>query len=140
MRTAGGVTSRAAYYDRNASTIVNTASNFAVAPHALTQRWSYTVPAGRKAYFESSSSLVHVVTVSAPNGQRSAKLRINTGTLASLMRNDLYNNTVDASSTQNSGQLGLALAGHILDFADSDLGTGGTVDFVGEAKFTEFDA
>jgi len=48
--TPSGDMARKAYYDRNPIVIIRAWDGY-VGPHTFTQRWSYTVPSGRKAMF-----------------------------------------------------------------------------------------
>ena len=54
------------WYDRNPTSISKTFTNTGVAPHVITARWTYTVPAGRKCQIEFVQIELVRKTVAAP--------------------------------------------------------------------------
>lgn len=129
---------RNAYYDRNPTDVFNFTSQNALAPHALTNRWTYTVPAGRKAYLSNAFTIIHIVTAATTAGQRSA--RITTPSVTFFLNRSVYANAVDTVDQANNGGTVLLLAGDASSGADVDVSTGGTVDFLYGSSATEFDA
>ena len=85
MRLYTVTTSRAAPYDRTPITRVNTYVAGAQAPHATTQRWTYTVPAGKKFTNGVGQASAQRNAVAAPAGPALAFHRItpNGGALTS---------------------------------------------------------
>jgi hypothetical protein len=57
---------RAAYYDRNPINRTQYYTAAALAPHGVTQRWAYTVPAGKKAFIDVVRASNHRVSAGAP--------------------------------------------------------------------------
>jgi len=131
------VSPRALYYDRNpiARMIYYRANG--VAPHAATQRASYTVPTGKKALVVGASAMMMRATAATSLG------RVHSfGGTASSIAFDCYhkNNTVDSMVTvQNPIQYPF-FEGVQLSLATEDLSTGGTMDYDISTTFTEFDA
>jgi hypothetical protein len=61
----------AQWYDRNPTTVLRFYNSDSIAQHGLTDRWTYTVSAGKKAFVESLFiRLVRNVAVGAPPGVR----------------------------------------------------------------------
>jgi len=112
-----------------------------VAPHGITVRWEYTVPAGRKAFVESLQVRImrtaaattlgkaHAIIVLIPSGQAGAYQFVCS----------LLNNTVGASESLSVGQALVLNPGDTLRAATLDGSTGGTCDYFLSCKITEFD-
>jgi hypothetical protein len=86
------------YYDRNATSITNNYAAATIAPHGATNRWTYTVPSGRKAFLEFAEVQVIMETVPTVTATQSAQsyLQVTTaaGSTKLIMLAMLYGATV----------------------------------------------
>ena len=137
MFTAGA---RLAWHDRNPSQAAFNYGN-TVAPHANTQRWTYTVPAARKCMIEVLMARALRVTVAAPVGRAGGFVYLsNVTNNPALIDVALINNTVGAIDARNLGGSVTLLAGNTIEAWTSDASTGGTVEWAMMMKGLEFDA
>lgn len=135
--------SRPAFYDRNASSANSQSSqNLGIAPHANTQRWTYTVPSLRNANLDYFMIFHRRVTVAAPAGACHLALGGGVGGSSSPTWGylDTAQNVADFTAFQNSGQAAFIASGGVVNFSDGDLSTGGTCTFLSFLKLTEYDA
>lgn len=134
-----GGSARTAVYDRNGSGQGSSYNGTGVAPHALTQRWQRTVPAGQTAVVQTVYCAATRRTAAAPVGLVevvvTAALAGATPRIASMQ---LGGNAV--GDTQQQG-FSLALpvpAGGTITGFTADVGTGGTVDYALSFSSVEF--
>jgi hypothetical protein len=129
-------------YDRNGTAKTSTALTGGAAPHAITQRWSYTVPVGRKAFIEAFFALVQRNTAAAPVGAAAVIMQYTPVGGAATRVLDVWvsSNGVGDTALQTPTNFGFMQAGDVLTASDQDSSTGGTVTYVQTAKYTEFDA
>lgn len=134
-----GVTlvARAAYYDRNPTVFSKQLGISAAAPHAITTRWSYTAPTGRKALLGGGVAQVNRATAATTVGVLLAQVA---DTSANVLQAFFNDNTVGHSIVSIGLIGGLVLAGQTITGADEDLSTGGTGDFSTSVNILEFDA
>lgn len=139
--TTGQSSGRAQYYDRNPTNVIKSLRTAALAPHTTTQRWSYTVPAARKAYIGGAQSSVDRVTAAAPAALSFNTIQVtpNGGSLTDWLDALIEGNNVDsrADIASSGGFMG---AGDVIQSEDFDNSTGGTIQYFGSAMITEFDA
>ena len=130
------------WYDRNPKSVFKRYVATDVAPHALTERWSYTVPKGRKAFVEYLAASAVRITAAGPQGLVTAciDLGIPGPTALSLMAAQVMTNNVGDKDRVNIGQSLTLEAGDVLKASSTDLSTGGTMAYRLVAKITEFDA
>jgi len=142
MQVNSPASSRAAWYDRNPKTIYYWDAEDAIAPHATVNRWTYTVPSGRKARAELTFLWIYRDTAASSVGIASIFIKYAPKTTndATIVQLDFDNNTVNAilDNSQNL-QLMMQETDQIYE-EDKDSGTGGTVSFLDVFKGTEFDA
>lgn len=133
---------RPAPWDRNPVNKTQFAANGAVAPHTTTVRWTYTVPAGKKAVLESLMMSVIRVTAAAPQVTAVAHLNYTPsgGSQTLLAQAVLTTNGVNDIQQQTITSLGEMLAGDVVSADDVDSSTGGTVSYAQTLKAFEFDA
>lgn len=139
--TTGTSSGRAAYYDRNPLDVVNQYIA-AIAPASLTVRWTYTVPAARKAYVESAFNLCIRETVATTAGDAWSEVTVTpNGGANTFLGAAVFNGNVVGNQGQSSlGSVGLLQAGDALIGKTLDNSSGGTVQFAVASKATEFDA
>ena len=132
---------RPAYYDRNPMCILPTYDVQNVAPHGITQRWIYTVPAQKKAYNE--GTVVQIIRRTAAAPASTVQFAVShtpfggaSGTLANCR---IYSNGVSDQQSMFLSALGLMTQGDDVKSTSADVSTGGTVDYVATVKITEFD-
>lgn len=132
---------RTAFYDRNATTILKSVVSSSVGPHGGTNRWTYTVPTGRKASVQGTRNFVQRTAAAAPVGQVQSYFNFlpAAGGAGQLGVIELFTNTVNDGADQTWSSLGDLLAGDGLTGSDSDASTGGTVTFTQTAKIVEYD-
>lgn len=134
-------TARQAYMMRNPTPVSFHNDSGAVGPHALTARWTQSVPANKIWVIESILVAVRRITVAAPIGLYTARLRISdAGAPTWLIHWQSVDNTVNYFHLET-----LAGAIHLntlasLTFETEDLSTGGTLDFVVSGRLYEYEA
>ena len=133
----GGQQNRTEWYDRAPLVITKVYATTNVAPHGLTSRWTYTVPANRKCIVESAiaylirytnSTLTDIAWISISDG----------GTYISLA--EVVNATF---GTTGQGQVGGTIvytAGTVITGQTQDASGNGTFNYFACLKGTEFDA
>ncbi len=113
-----------------------------VAPHAGTQRWTYTVPASRKAIVEVLHTEVYRDGAPTTAGRCSVFIHY-TPSGGSLTRILEWTQLLTAVGNEKSSDLApnmLMLAGDVLTASSYDLSTGGTLLIVASAVISEFAA
>lgn len=133
---------RAGPIDRNPFQRTSVYEATGVAPHALTTRWTYTVPSGKKFTIGSAFTQMHTTVnqATAGNVQASIALTPSGGAVGGLIRAGMaYSATVVNPSTSVIGG-GNFLAGDALLGRTEDLGIGGTITYLVALQGTEFDA
>jgi len=129
------------WFDRTPTPIWKTYSANAVDSHAITERWSYTVPDGKKAILEFAYFYVRRAAPPTVSGYIIPQLR--------FTPNDGSENVLDrmvfrSATEYDIKEKNLAVA-IILSKGDKvrgltiDTSTGGQTDIIFNAKFTEFD-
>ncbi len=132
----------AAPYDRNPTTKAINGGTFASAPHGLTQRWIYTVPANRKFVMTAWFLRQHRDTVAAPASELRASIEVSPLGAGFFPIQDLetiQNAIADHQESNVSGAVHL-VATDVLRGTDSDISTGGTTTQNTGHIGTEFDA
>ncbi len=142
MRFGLAVPARPTPGDRSPLIKALTANAPAVAPHASTQRLTYTVPASRKCLITHAAAEILRNTAAAPVGiygvaQNIAPLA---GGFAGIVLINALTNAVGDRYTERSNPQHIMLAGDIFNANDSDLGTGGTVTYTHNFMGVEHDA
>ncbi len=134
------------YYDRNPKSLdFHVATGF-IGPHAATTRWSYTVPAGRRAFIERGFSFVQMSGVPSVVSDRQSYLAHfpvggGPGALFIFAVLTLDSGVIPGTrSTDDASTAKEMQAGDILQFVTLDLCTGGNAAYIGDAVGTEFDA
>lgn len=141
MRVASLGVARPLYYDRAATTASAQYSN-TLAPHAFTTRFTYTVPAGYKAYVENSYCLVVVKTAGSAVGDvYSGVGAITDDATSSYVANaQIYTLTQGVSQESLAASVALLNAGNQLLGYTINLCTGGTVLHTLSIKYSQFSA
>jgi hypothetical protein len=140
--TSGTAGARPSPYDRNQVPKTSVYHANGVAPHASTQRWTYTVPVGKKAQFDVVLARGWRSAVAAPVGQ----VEVSIGDIPSggvngyMLMQDTNANAVGQLFNVSLTQLGAMGVGDQIQALTIDTSTGGTVDYVVDAKYTEYDA
>ncbi len=136
MKVTSYAVARPAFYDRAAAASTQ-AINIIAAPHAQTYRFSYTVPANRKAYVENIRVYVQRQTVAGTSGTLVSAIAVGTVELKYLaVENNIPGTQFnDMSTAQVTLYPGDVMTGYTIDTS-----VGGTVNFVIQSKSTEFDA
>jgi len=142
MRSGQPIISRPAWYDRNPEPGWGVYFAAAVAPHALTTRWSYTVPTGKKTFLEAILCWLMRAGAAATVGRVYALIQYLEGGVSGpyLAYASIRTNSVGDGDSGNLGQSIIMVAGDIIRCQTSDGSTGGAVDYNTGFKATEFDA
>jgi hypothetical protein len=142
MRTGQPIISRPAWYDRNPSSQWLGFFNNNTPPHSDTQRWTYTVPSGKKAMLEYASAYVRRSAAATTVGRVQASIRVTPsgGGVHTITIAQILTNNVGDSDRMDLGQGFLLFAGDKIEGYTEDTSTGGTVNILLRAKLTEFDA
>jgi hypothetical protein len=143
VKFSAGQPSRPDWYDRNPKSVV-LSSQAVYSPHGTTQRWTYTVPAGKKAIFELAQLTMRRITVGTVfSGQNCyMSLTPNGGSPYQILYCELLNASPaigDKELVSTQGTIVLC-TGDAISVSDQDAGTGGTIEFTEIMKYTEFDA
>jgi hypothetical protein len=139
MRIVNPSQIRAAPIDRNPTDASKSVLVITAGPHTVTIRWTYTVPAARKAIVGPGSNMIDRVTAAAPAGRIGATVGNNAGTLW-ISDIETFGNTVAFDQSQAIGTGFLISAGYILTWGTADLSTGGTVNYTCGVAIMEYDA
>jgi len=132
-----GVVARPAWYDRSPSLQLKRFYGVDVAPHSATQRWTYTVPAGKKAFLEAINLKLIRKTAASTVGVAYASIVLNT---YSVFEARVVTNNVGDKDAVSVGQALTLNPGDTLEGYTYDGSTGGTFDYQTIVKITEFDA
>jgi len=133
---------RPAWYDRNPTTQNFYISVLNQAPHTTTERFSRTIPAGKKAMVEvGQCSLVRrTAATTLQAAQAFLSITPSGGYETPLLTAHLFDNTVGARADAFIGQSVTLNAGDIIKGYTFDSSTGGAIDYNMCLKITEFDA
>lgn len=142
MRLTNVFGGRPASYDRNPTTIVNGGSQYSQAPHALTTRWTYTVPTARKFILGFWSVMALRVSVAGTAGAYEPIISATPsgGSNKVLVDLEQLTNLAGDNARLTGGGGTTYLAGDALLGQDFDGSTNGTVSFNESMSGTEFDA
>ena len=141
MRLSSLASARPAYYDRNAIGGRQRYSN-TVGPHAQTTRWTVTVAAGKKCFVEQAAVRISTSTLPTGGGLVGAGVDTYDGTTYTTTA---YSQFTSSTTTLQYGlnvcpTIPTVYAGESVLAYTVDLGTGGTVQYVADTKYTIFDA
>jgi len=129
------------WFDRNIVIVMKESSLTGTAPHGSTERWRYTVPAGKRAFVAAANLLVTRITAAAPVGQVLAWFGIYDGAASfNLAFAELFNNAIGAQCNTVLPNFGWLTAGQQLYAYTNDLSTGGTTNIYQSAQIIAFDA
>ena len=140
MSKGSSIAVRPAYYDRNAATQTGEYSGF-LAPHGFTQRFTYTVPSGRKGRLEYAYVYIQRTAVPSSANLYLAHLQCISGGIqlrVPLVENNSAVTGLGICTTfpmDVTVYAGETIAGQTVDFS-----TGGTVQYVMQYKATIYDA
>jgi len=142
MYSAGPQASRLAWYDRNPTNRYQYFLGTNLTPHAITQRWTYTVPTGKKALLELAWVLCRRMTAATTAGRPYSVIDYQPygGTEAALLMAEVVTNNVAETSEKQLGQSIIMNPGDLIRGLTVDDSTGGNCDYRLIAKITEFDA
>jgi len=132
---------RSDWHDRTPSPILLQV-NGGFAPHADTVRFTYTVPANRKAFIESfiSSLFVNVLQTTHQNTNSFVRADIAGAGFIMLAKHHLYSGAVYQGNDMTA-KIGLLLnAGDIIEGQTGDNSAGGNVSHIFSVNGVEFDA
>ncbi len=113
-----------------------------IAPHGLTQRWIYTVPAAKKAIVESLYTMLGRSVVGAPGAMAFARIQLTPSGVASAIISEsrIYTNVVGDKWIVSLACNLLMCAGDVMSGITIDQSTGGTFSYIITMKATQFDA
>lgn len=129
------------WYDRNPVSRPKHYYTDSIAPHSLTERWIYTVPADKIAWIDFLWLYIDRKTAANPVGDSLARFGATlagTGLLPLAEIKMRTNNIGDSKQFMLAGA-GILLEDDVLNAYTFEAGTGGTVGFELTAKITEFD-
>jgi len=133
---------RTEFYDRNPIQIQGVYEARAIAPHAQTTRWTYTVPAGKKMYAGSLFCGIVCDTDQTGGGECDSSIAMTPsgGAVGGLLRASMAFSSTTTGRAEPAVGGGYFLAGDALLGRTEDLGTGGTISYLVSLQGTEFDA
>jgi len=142
VRSGQPIISRPEWFDRNPVHRYNYYFGLSQSPHSDTNRFTYTVPAGKKAFIELLT--VFLIRDGAPTtagwSRATLYLQPSGGTLQRCLIASIYSASLGASDHAELGQNCLLYPGDVVTGETGDGSTGGSVTYVVAAKITEFDA
>jgi len=133
---------RLEWYDRNPYHRFQSFQNNNTAPHAITDRWSYTVPAGKKAFVEAGQTYARRVTAAAPVGlvQVTISIQPSGAGVAILLVSQIITNNVGDGDHAEIGSGPVLYPGDLIKGTTYDGSTAGTINLNVTSEITEFDA
>jgi len=136
------VSPKAVWYDRNPISRNDCWASINVAPHSVTTRWSYQVPSGKKALLEVVQARVtrSLAATTAGLANSSIGLIPSGGTRKAIALATIRSNTLWDKEGATIGSAVALRTGDEIDYRTDDSSTGGTCDYIGAYKVTEFDA
>jgi len=136
------IIARPAWYDRNPIQIVADFESWSAGPHTVTDRLTYTVPAGKRALLELAQVKLYRVTAATTAGIARIILALTPsgGSTEYILEAHIRGNTVGDKDSAEIASALILMAGDALVLKTVDPSTGGTIDYVGSYKITEFDA
>jgi hypothetical protein len=142
MRISFPPGARSNAFDRNATSKTNDYNAVAIAPHALTVRATYTIPAGKKFAVGTvclSTSRAAAVTVA---GAQSAKARLTPsgGAASFIFSNLMFGGAAGEKSPLMAGSSAILFAADLLELTTEDLNTAGSINYTLAVPGYEFDA
>jgi hypothetical protein len=142
MRIQNVRASRPDWYDRNPVMVGNIYGGDALAPHALTTRFTYTVPTGKKCYLEYGQLKVTRDGATATPVKAGCDFPITAGisTTPILGIASIISGTLGATDNQTLGAAIILVAAFAFTGSTFDTSTGGTCGYIVTFKGTEFDA
>jgi len=142
MRFAHALFTRPDWYDRNPITRINGYLAGGVAPHGTTQRWSYTVPAGKKTLVQVAASNISRTTVAAPAAFARAILQLTPSGGAATELISAINEGNAIGNNQVASNMGtmVLLPGDAITGLTADGSTGGSHAYLVSMEGLEFDA
>lgn len=141
MRGGSGANPRQQWYDRN-PVMVASGYSAAVAPHAAVDRWTYTVPAGKKANVEFSFASVTKATLSTTTAVYRAQTRYipSGGASVGIIIAEQYLDAIGSQAMIGLGGAFIMGAGDFIAGRTVDSNGDGTVLMQVSFKATEYDA
>jgi len=142
MRVSSYAVARPAAFDRNPVQTVKNYAAFSLAPAALTVRWTYTVPAGKRALLTSAHIYVQRNSTATSIGQNQYDISIAPLGIGATAIMQFYDsdNTLQRTLSGFMGQGPLLNATDVVTGNTRDGSTGGSNNTSISATFTEFDA
>jgi len=142
MRLQHVLVTRPDWFDRNPTAQSGGYVASSVAPHALTQRWTYTVATGKKAILQTAICIVQRDSVASVLGAQSSYMRYIPSGGSAVRPLYAYNtsNTLSAAQSNNIGATMALLAGDQIDGSTLDDSTGGTGFYLTSFQGIQFDA
>jgi hypothetical protein len=125
------------HYDRNPLVIKQLYASID-APTVAGTKWSYTVPASRKAFVSGICSQLQRTSAATVVGDARFFITVDSSTYIFLCA--VNTNNVGDHEEVNIGNSLLLLVGNVLTGGTSDSSTGGTMSFICSALILEFDA
>jgi len=142
VRASATFLARPGWYDRNPVRLFQYYKGDGVAPHSSTLRWTYTVPAGKKAWVELLVNRVKRSGAATTPDAVLSQIYLTPygGSISTLLYVFFNSNTLGAGDTIIVPASMMLGAGDVLSAYTQDASTGGLVDYLVSAKITEFDA
>ena len=140
MRVASLGVARPAYYDRNATSAIQTYVA-TVSPHSQTTRWTTTVAAGTKLVVEAATVFVQRATAATTPLEVYGRVRITSGANVMVLAGNAFTSNTLAVLYVDKASAGTTIyAGETVTGVTSDGSTGGTAFFEIDFKGTVYDA
>ena len=141
MRVSSYAVARPNYYDRNATSVTAAYESANIAPHGVTDRWTYTVAAGSKLIVETLILSNFRATVATASGAIYVYVVVQSGASQTRLGHiGGYNTTVGDQKFQLVAWGTTIYGAEQITGTTGDYSTGGTTAFVVDLKATLFSA
>jgi hypothetical protein len=128
MRVGSFNVQRPSPIDRNATITVNNYANANLAAAALTERWTQTIAAGKKAQISTINTNIIRCTAATVADWAYVQVSVNTaGSNDAICVSQLGHNVVGYGNSNVSGEAGTYAAGAIIKGYTADVSTGGSM-------------
>lgn len=132
---------RPEWFDRNPLPVTLQGAASVTGGTGTVTLWSYTVPTGKKAYWDVANLDLFRTADGTPNIRALLQIRYTTSAVtATLMRLDSSVSNYGPCGDQWIGQAGIMVAGDVLEATYNITATDGTLALLATTKMTQFDA
>jgi len=140
MKVSSFAVARPAYYDRNATSVRNR-YNAAISPAGFVTRWTATVGAGKKAYVDQAVAWINTNSLPTVAGYARGYIETTDGTTSVIVCvAQMFTSLTVSTSAVDKATTSITLySGFVIQSLTADGSTNGTVQYLLDAQYTQFD-